>query len=97
MKLLNTITERSEREYGLNGKVREEDFMSKQKETYVYSSLAERFKLEWKIFALAFVFILIADNIGQVKIPVGKGMFILFPIFMPLFWVWPAGSGAEIS
>ena len=63
--------------------------MSKQKETYVYSSLAERFKLEWKIFALAFVFILIADNIGQVKIPVGKDVH-LFPIFMPLFWVWPA-------
>lgn len=55
--------------------------MSRKKETYVYSSLAERFKLEWKIFALAFVFILIADNIGQIKIPVGKGMFILFPIF----------------
>lgn len=55
--------------------------MSGKKETYVYGSLKERFKLEWKIFALAFVFILIADNIGQIKIPVGKGMFILFPIF----------------
>ena len=53
----------------------------KKKETYVYGSLKERFAVEWKIFALAFVFILIADNIGQVKIPVGKGMFILFPIF----------------
>ena len=55
--------------------------MSGKKETYVYGSLRERFALEWKIFALAFVFILIADNIGQIKIPVGKGMFILFPIF----------------
>lgn len=53
----------------------------KKKETYVYGSLKERFALEWRIFALAYVFILIADNIGQIKIPVGKGMFILFPIF----------------
>ena len=58
----------------------------RQKETYVYGSLKERFALEWKIYALAFGFILIADNIGQIKIPVGKGMFILFPIFMQLFW-----------
>ena len=34
--------------------------MSGKKETYVYGSLRERFALEWKIFALAFVFILIA-------------------------------------
>ena len=47
----------------------------------MYGSLKERFALEWKIYALAFGFILIADNIGQIKIPVGKGMFILFPIF----------------
>ena len=53
----------------------------KKKETYVYGSLKERFAVEWKIYALAFGFILIADNIGQIKIPVGKGMFILFPIF----------------
>lgn len=55
--------------------------MSGKKETYVYGSLRERFATEWKIFVLAFGFILIADNIGQIKIPVGKGMFILFPIF----------------
>ena len=54
--------------------------MSGKKETYVYGSLKERFALEWKIYALAFGFILIADNIGQIKIPVGKGMFILFPV-----------------
>ena len=47
--------------------------MSGKKETYVYGSLKERFALEWKIYALAFGFILIADNIGQIKIPVGKG------------------------
>ncbi|MCB7318319.1 DUF3100 domain-containing protein [Lacrimispora sp. 210928-DFI.3.58] len=55
--------------------------MSRKKETYTYGSLKERFALEWRIYALAYVFILIADNIGQIKIPVGKGMFILFPIF----------------
>lgn len=55
--------------------------MSSKKETYIYDSLKGRFLLEWKIFALAYVFILIADNIGQIKIPVGRGMFILFPIF----------------
>lgn len=55
--------------------------MSKKQETYAYSSLKERLMTEWKIYALAFIFILIADNIGQIKIPVGKGMFILFPIF----------------
>lgn len=53
----------------------------KKQEVYQYASLKERFRVEWKIFALAYVFILIADNIGQIKIPVGKGMFILFPIF----------------
>lgn len=55
--------------------------MGAKKETYVYGSLKERFATEWKIYVLAFIFILIADNIGQIKIPVGKGMFILFPIF----------------
>lgn len=55
--------------------------MSGKKETYIYGSVKERFALEWKIFALAYVFVLIADNIGQIKVPVGKGMFILFPIF----------------
>lgn len=55
--------------------------MSAKKETYMYSSLKERLSVEWKIFALGYVFILIADSIGQIKIPVGKGMFILFPIF----------------
>ncbi|MCI9364527.1 MAG: DUF3100 domain-containing protein [Oscillospiraceae bacterium] len=55
--------------------------MAKKQEVYQYASLKDRFRVEWKIFALAYVFILIADNIGQIKIPIGKGMFILFPIF----------------
>lgn len=55
--------------------------MSGKKEIYMYGSLKERLTVEWKIYVLAFIFILIADNIGQIKIPVGKGMFILFPIF----------------
>lgn len=46
-----------------------------------YASLRERLKAEWKIYLLAFVFILIADSIGQIKVPIGKGTFILFPIF----------------
>lgn len=46
-----------------------------------YNSLRERLKAEYKIFLLAFVFILIADSIGQIKIPFGPGTFILFPIF----------------
>ena len=55
--------------------------MAKQKETFAYESLGQRIRTEWKVYVLAFVFILIADNIGQIKIPIGKGMFILFPIF----------------
>lgn len=55
--------------------------MSKPKETYFYSSVGERLKTEWKIYLLAFVFILIADSIGQIQIPAGTGKFILFPIF----------------
>lgn len=55
--------------------------MSKPKEVFAYGSLGQRIKTEWKVYLLAFVFILIADSIGQIKIPIGKGMFILFPIF----------------
>ncbi len=53
-----------------------------KKEKYAYSSLKSRIQAEWKIYVLAFVFILIADSIGQVKIPLGPGNFILFPIFL---------------
>ena len=52
--------------------------------TYIYDSLKTRFKTEWKIYLLAFIFILIADSIGQIKIPVWKGTFIIFPIFFSI-------------
>lgn len=55
--------------------------MSVKKENYLYGSVKDRLMTEWRIYVLAFAFILIADNIGQIRIPVGKGMFILFPIF----------------
>lgn len=50
-----------------------------------YASLRERVRMEWILYLLAFVFILIADSIGQIKIPVWKGTFIIFPIFYALF------------
>ena len=68
--------------------------MSGKKETYVYGSLKERFILEWKIYALAFAFILVADGIGQIRIPVGKGMFILFPIFYSI--ILGVASGPQV-
>ncbi len=43
-----------------------------------YASLRERVRTEWVLYLLAFVFILIADSIGQIKIPVWKGTFIIF-------------------
>lgn len=55
--------------------------MKKEKETYEYHSLKERLLGEYKLYLLAFLFILIADSIGQIKIPIWKGTFILFPIF----------------
>lgn len=54
-------------------------------ENYTYSSLSERIKSEYKLFIVAFIFILIADSIGQIKIPLGHGQLILFPIFYSLF------------
>lgn len=51
---------------------------------YVYPSLKDRIKNEYRIYLLAFVFILIADSIGQIQIPLGPGKFILFPIFYAL-------------
>ena len=56
----------------------------KPKKERMYSSLGERIKTEWIIYLLAFVFILIADSIGQVRFPVWKGTFIIFPIFFSL-------------
>ena len=36
-----------------------------KKETYVYPSTGARMKAEYKIFIVAFVFIVIADSIGD--------------------------------
>lgn len=56
-----------------------------KKAGYAYPSLLDRIRGEWKLYLLAFLFILIADAIGQIKIPVWKGTFIIFPIFYALF------------
>lgn len=55
-----------------------------KQETYAYAGLKERIKAEYRIFLAAFIFILIADSIGQIKIPLGPGTLILFPIFYSL-------------
>lgn len=55
-----------------------------KKETYMYPSTMARMKTEYKIFLLAFVFIVIADSIGQIQVPLGPGTLILFPIFYAL-------------
>ena len=51
---------------------------------FVYPSLKARLKTEYKIYIAAVIFILIADSIGQIQIPLGPGQFILFPIFYAL-------------
>ena len=56
----------------------------KQQE-FMYSGLGERLKKEWKIYLAALIFIIIADSIGQIKIPLGPGTLILFPIFYSIF------------
>ena len=53
-------------------------------DTFVYPSLKARLKTEYKIYIAAVIFILIADSIGQIQIPLGPGQFILFPIFYAL-------------
>ena len=55
-----------------------------KKETYVYPSTGARMKAEYKIFIVAFVFIVIADSIDQIQVPLGPGTLILFPIFYSL-------------
>lgn len=52
-----------------------------KQETYQYSGLKERMRTEYRIILAAFLFIIIADFIGQIKIPLGPGTLILFPIF----------------
>lgn len=56
-----------------------------KQQDYTYSGLGERLKTEWKIYLAAFIFIIIADSIGQIKIPLGPGTLILFPIFYSIF------------
>lgn len=51
---------------------------------FVYPSFKARLKTEYKIYIAAVIFILIADSIGQIQIPLGPGQFILFPIFYAL-------------
>ena len=53
-------------------------------ENYTYCSIKERFKAEYKIYIAAFIMIIIADSIGQIKLPIGPGQLILFPIFYAL-------------
>ncbi len=62
---------------------------------FVYPSLKERLKAEYKIYLTAFVFILIADSIGQIQIPLGPGQFILFPIFYAL--IMGVLSGPQVT
>lgn len=62
---------------------------------FVYPSLKERLKAEYKIYLIAFVFILIADSIGQIQIPLGPGQFILFPIFYVL--IMGVLSGPQVT
>lgn len=56
----------------------------RKRPSYAYSSLRQRIRSEWTLYFLAILFILIADSIGQIKIPVWKGTFIIFPIFYAL-------------
>lgn len=65
-----------------------------KKGTYVYPSTMARLKAEYKIFILAFVFIVIADSIGQIQVPLGPGTLILFPIFYSL--IMGVLSGPEV-
>ncbi len=69
--------------------------MAKQKETFAYGSLRQRIKVKWKVYLLAFLFILIADSIGQIQIPIGMGMFILFPIFYAI--ILGVCSGPQVA
>lgn len=58
---------------------------NKPQGTFQYAGLGERFRAEWRIILAAFLFILIADSIGQIQIPLGAGTLILFPIFYSIF------------
>lgn len=62
---------------------------------YVYPSFKERLRTEYKIYMLALLFIVIADSIGKIEIPLGAGKFILFPIFYSL--ILGILSGPEVT
>ncbi len=66
-----------------------------KQEQYQYSSLGERFKTEYRIILGAFLFIIIADLIGQIRIPIGPGTLILFPIFYSI--ILGILSGPEVT
>lgn len=57
-----------------------------KKESYMYSGLGERIKVEWRIVLLAFIFIIIADSIGKLSFPIGPGTLIIFPIFFAILF-----------
>lgn len=59
-----------------------------------HPGIIDRIKSDWKIYLLAFVFIVIADSIGQIKIPFLKGTFIIFPIFFAI--ILGVLSGPEV-
>ena len=65
-----------------------------KKETFIYPSFKARMKNEYRIILAAFLFIVIADFIGQIEVPVGPGKLILFPIFYAL--ILGIISGPEI-
>lgn len=60
-----------------------------EKEKMLYNSLRERVKIEYKLYVLAFIFILIADSIGRISIPMKIGYTIsnfLFINFRDVKW-----------
>ena len=65
-----------------------------KKETYVYPSTGARMKEEYKIFIVAFVFIVIADSIGQIQVPLGPGTLILFHADLVPDLLFPDHGGA---
>lgn len=46
-----------------------------------YPNLGERIRNEYRLYLLAFLFILAAESIGTFRVPIWKGTFIIFPIF----------------
>ena len=62
-----------------------------KKEKYAYSSLKSRIQAEWKIYVLAFVFILIADSTRY-----GIGLlilaFLVSPYGLPMLAAWLVGK-----